>query len=159
MAAPLLLHSIIVLLCMVQAGGWQDFPCLALNSDVSVFCQSWMLVLESWTSYQWKQQLCRKQKELSNYTQVWYEEETICFIEEYKDEEEVYGAWVAMEAIWGIKFSCLMFLILVVFVPALLPAADSGSAVPSLQQMILHCSHRCTSFCNLVPARTDTADE
>lgn len=49
----------------------------------------------------------------------------------YKEEEEIYGAWVAMEAIQGIKFSCLMFLILVVFVPALPPAADSGSAVPA----------------------------
>lgn len=36
-----------------------------------------------------------------------------------------------MEAIQGIKFSCLMFLILVVFVSALPPAADSGSAVPA----------------------------
>lgn len=36
-----------------------------------------------------------------------------------------------MEAIQGIKFSCLMFLILVVFVPAPPPAAGSGSAVPA----------------------------
>lgn len=50
---------------------------------------------------------------------------------EYKEEEEMYGAWVAMAAIQGIKFSFLMFLILVVFVPALHPAVDSGSAVPT----------------------------
>lgn len=54
-----------------------------------------------------------------------------CFMAEYKEEEEMYGAWVAMEAIQGIKFSCLMFLILVVFVPAPPPAAGSGSAVPA----------------------------
>lgn len=86
-----------------------DFACLALNSDISVFYQFWMLVLEAWTSYQWKQQLCRKQKQLSNFTQVWYEEETIWFMAEYKDE--VFGAWVATEAIWGISFPawCSLF--------------------------------------------------
>lgn len=50
---------------------------------------------------------------------------------EYKDEEEMYGGRVAMEAVQGIKFSCLMFLVWVVFVPAFPPAADSGSAVPA----------------------------
>lgn len=56
-----------------------------------------------------------------------------------------------------------MFLILVVFAPAFPPAADSGSAVPAgnfaLQPQEMWQEMWQEMFCDLVPARTDTADE
>lgn len=123
-----------------------DFPCLALSSDFSMFYQEVSIPKNPGSPgilnfLSVKTPALQKAKvAIQLYTGVVWGTNYLLY-GRIKGWRRNVWSLSCNGTIWAIKFSCLMFLVLVV-VPALHPAADGGSAAPSLQQMILHCSHR-----------------
>lgn len=99
-------------------------------------------------------QLCSTDEELSNFTELLYEEKTICLIAEYKKEEEdVWYLSCNRNSVRRSAFPDCCWL-LVAFMP------DLSQRVSVQSQGTESCCscRRFTSFCNWVPARTNRAD-